>query len=145
MRISTTNGLNLLAVAGIGAMMIAAGADYHGTDGTPGVDPITTASVQGAPAFDGDRFMAVNHRTNVSCIIALHRADGYDVHRIEPSQACAGLDDRIAQARAWQENGRGMVVVTDHRGNRLMMLMRGDGFAWEVVDPSHLQISLAAY
>ena len=145
MRLSPTQGLNLFAIAGIGAMMIAAGMEQGNSNLPAGVDPMTTASIPGARPFEGDQFMAINHRNNSSCIIALHRAEGYDVHRIEPGQACATLDERMAQARAWQESPGGEVTVTDHRGKPLMTLMRGDGFAWEVIKPGNLQVSFAAY
>ncbi|MEL6437056.1 MAG: AprI/Inh family metalloprotease inhibitor, partial [Pseudomonadota bacterium] len=86
-----------------------------------------------------------NHLTNQSCVLALHRAPGYSVHRIEPAHNCAALGDEFVVARAWQESRTGEVVITDHRGETLMKLSRGDGFAWEVIKPVRIQASLAAF
>ncbi len=141
MRLNTTNMLNGISIAGVGAMMIA-GASF-GTN--PGIDPITTASVPTARPFSGDMFMALDHRTNQTCLFALHRDPGYDVHRIEPAKNCATLGTSFAAARAWREDRVGMVTVTDHRGNELLKLARGDGFAWEVVSPRNVEISFSAY
>ena len=144
MRFNTTQWLNGFAVAGAAAMIIAAGAGVPGS-APSGIDPMTTASVTPAPSASGDRFMALDHRTNIRCSFRLHRADGYDVHRVEPGSSCARLGDRFARARAWQETGRGTVTITDHRGTPLMRLAPGDGFAWEVVEPVNVKVSLAAY
>jgi len=144
MRLNTTQWLNGFAVVGAAAMIIAAGAVAPGS-APSGIDPMTTASVAPVPAAGGDRFMALDHRTNISCSFKLHRADGYDVHRVEPGSSCARLGDRFARARAWQESARGTVTITDHRGTPLMRLAPGDGFAWEVVEPVNVKVSLAAY
>ncbi|MBO6551925.1 MAG: hypothetical protein JJ926_07425 [Roseitalea sp.] len=144
MRFNTTQWLNGFAVAGAAAMIIAAGAGAPGS-APSGIDPVTTASVASAAAAGGDRFMALDHRTNISCSFTLHRADGYDVHRVEPGSSCARLGELFARARAWQESRRGTVTVTDHRGTPLMRLAPGDGFAWEVVEPDNVKVSLAAY
>jgi len=143
MRLSSTQWLNMLAIAGLGAMMIAAGAETRQA-GADGVDPITTASV--AARLDGrhaDRFTAIDHRTQMSCQFVLHRASGYSVHRIEPDASCGRLGVPFERARAWRED-RATVTVTDHRGETLMKLAPGDGFAWEVIEPSYLRVSLAA-
>ncbi|MEO0544281.1 MAG: hypothetical protein AAFY99_10730 [Pseudomonadota bacterium] len=116
----------------------------HGLQGSQ-VDPVTTASVPAVRPLEGNRFVAVNHLNNESCVLALHRAPGYAVHRLEPAHNCAAVGNEFAVARAWQESNRGEVVVTDHRGNELMTLIRGDGFEWEVVKPTRIQASLAAY
>ena len=145
MRLSSSQWLNALAVAGVGAMMIAAGAQTPGE--TPrGVDPIVTASTGPDGSRHGtDRFTVIDHRTQMSCPLVLHRAKGYDVHRIEPDPSCDRLGDSFARARAWREDGRGTVTITDHRCAELMRLAPGDGLAWEVVEPSHMRASLAAH
>lgn len=143
MGILSTQGLNILAIAGIGAMMVAAGVHAPNSDAQSGIDPITTAST--VVAHQGNRFVAINHITDQRCIFNLHRAEGYDVHRIEPDQNCDVLGAPFSIARAWQETGRDTVTVTDHRGAVLMQLAPGDGFAWEAIKPANLRISLAAY
>ena len=75
----------------------------------------------------------------------LHRAEGYDVHRVEPSENCQTVNPQLASARTWQENASGTVILTDHKGNALMRLGRADGFAWEVVEPRGMAISLEAF
>lgn len=142
MGIFTTQALNILAVAGISAMLVAAGARAPQDNAQAGIDPITTASTAG---HQGNRFVVIDHITDRRCIFRLHRAEGYDVHRVEPGQGCDEMGAPFASARAWQETGRATVTVTDHRGTVLMQLAPGDGFAWEAIEPQYLRISLAAY
>lgn len=144
MRFLSSQWLNALAIAGIGAMMIAAGAETR-QDAPDGIDRIITAStVPSSAVRDADRFLAIDHRTQMSCQFVLHRAEGYDVHRIEPGPSCHRLGDHFVRARAWREDRRHTVTVTDHRGSALMRLAPGDGFAWEVIEPGYLRVSLAA-
>lgn len=146
MHVSPHQWLNIAAVAGIGAMMVATGFDTGAFDRNPGIDTIITGSVPNNAAIAGaDRFMAIDHVSDRSCVMSLHRAAGYDVHRIEPGLACTELGDEFAQARAWREDGRGLVTITDHRGKTLLRLSHGDGFAYDVVQPRDLQVSLSAY
>ncbi|WP_306117581.1 MULTISPECIES: AprI/Inh family metalloprotease inhibitor [unclassified Roseitalea] len=146
MQIGPTQWLNIAAVAGIGAMMVAVSLDHTAGRGSAyGIDDIITGSISGGNGIDNDQFMAIDHLTDRTCIFSLHRAEGYDVHRIEPGLACAELGEAFARARTWQENRRGTVAITDHRGKTLMRLARGDGFAWEVVEPRGVQVSLSAY
>lgn len=139
MRLNSTHILNGVSVAGVGAMMLMAA-----MGSSPGIDPVTTSSIPGARPFQGDLFMAIDHRSDHSCMFALHRDPGYDIHRIEPADNCAGLGPDFARARAWQEDRLGTVTVTDHRGHVLMKLARGDGFAWEVVSPGGVEVSFSA-
>ena len=139
MRLNSTQILNGISIAGVGAMMVAAAAGS-----APGIDPVTTASVPAARPFKGDLFMAIDHRSDYACMIALHRDPGYDIHRIEPADNCAGLGEAFAGARAWHEDSLGTVTVTDHRGNVLLKLARGDGFAWEVISPGGMEVSFNA-
>ena len=143
MGIFSTQALNILAVVGIGAMMVAAGVQAPSGDTQPGIDPITTASTSAAHL--GNRFVAINHVTDQRCIFQVHRAEGYDVHRIEPAPSCDTMGAPFSIARAWRETGRDTVTVTDHRGIVLMQLAPGDGFAWEAIAPKDMRISLAAY
>lgn len=143
MRFLSTQWLNVLAIAGLGAMMIAAGAETR-TATVAGVDPVTTASITSRADWrHADRFTAIDHRTQMSCQFVLHRATGYSVHRIEPDPSCGKLGAPFQHARAWRED-RATVTVTDHRGMALMKLAPGDGFAWEVIEPANLRVSLAA-
>ncbi|MEL6201092.1 MAG: AprI/Inh family metalloprotease inhibitor [Pseudomonadota bacterium] len=132
---------NAFAVTGVVCMLFAA----HGFHANPGIDPTTTASVPAVRPLEGNRFVVINHLNNESCVMALHRADGYAVHRLEPAHNCAAVGNEFAVARAWQETKQGEVTVTDHRGNQVMKLVRSDGFEWEVVKPARIQASLAAY
>lgn len=143
MHVSPHQWLNIAAVAGIGAMMVATGLDTGAFDRAPGIDTMTTGAIPGAAG--ADRFMAVDHRTDHACVMSLHRATGYDVHRIEPGLACATLGDEFASARAWREDGRGLVTITDHRGKTLLRLSHGDGFAYDVIQPRDRHVSLSAY
>ena len=145
MRFSPTGWLNAISIAGIGAMMFAAGSGMSQNGLPVGVDPITTASVPASRPLQANQYVAIDHRTNRSCVLSLHRADGYDVHRIEPGATCADMSELFVRARAWQENQRGRVVITDHRGQPLMRLAPSDGFAWDVIEPRNLEITLAAY
>ncbi|MEO1702762.1 MAG: hypothetical protein AAFR71_11990 [Pseudomonadota bacterium] len=140
MRVNGPDALNALAVTGVVCMLFAA----HGLN-NPGIDPVTTASVPAVRPLEGDRFVAINHLNNESCVLALHRASGYAVHRLEPAHNCAAVGNEFAVARSWQETSQGEVTVTDHRGNQVMKLVRSDGFEWEVVKPVRIQASLAAY
>lgn len=132
--------LNAAAALGVGAMLLAAA----GFD-QPGIDPTTTASIPSVRPMEGNRFIAINHLTNTSCVLALHRAPGYAVHRVEPAQNCAAVGDEFVIARAWRETTQGEVTLADHRGKTLMKLARSDGFEWEVIRPASIQASLAAY
>ena len=149
MRFSATKILNAMALSGAAAMMVYG--SFYGDLGSanPGIDPITTASVKAhssqIPARLGDQFTVINHQANRACVLRIHRAEGYDVHRVEPSQNCVGVAPQLASARTWQENASGAVVLTDHKGNALMRLGRADGFAWEVVEPVNVAISLEAF
>ncbi|MEL6920672.1 MAG: hypothetical protein AAFO77_06550 [Pseudomonadota bacterium] len=140
MRLNGPDMFNAAAVAGVVAMMFAA-AGYQ----NPGVDPIMTASVPSVRPMEGDRFIAINHLNNTSCVFALHRAKGYAVHRIEPAKNCAALGQEFSTARAWQETNQGEVTITDFQGRSIMKLTRSDGFAWQVIKPARIQASLAAY
>lgn len=149
MRFSATNILNGMALSGAAALMVY-GAFYEGADPAHlGVDPITTASVQAHAATNvaelGNNFTVINHRDNRACVMKIHRAEGYDVHRVEPSQNCSSVAPELASARAWQENASGTVTLKDYKGNHLMRLSRSDGFAWEVVEPLNVAISLEAF
>jgi len=148
MRFSATNILNGVALSGAAALMVY-GAFYNGVEPNLGVDPITTASVQAHAASNiaelGNQFTVINHRDNRACVMRIHRAEGYDVHRIEPSENCKSVAPELASARTWQENASGTVTLTDYRGNHLMRLGRSDGFAWEVVEPLNVAISLEAF
>lgn len=138
-----------MALSGAAAMMVYGA--FYGDLGpaNPGIDPITTASVQAhasqIPARLGDQFTVINHQENRACVMRIHRAEGYDVHRVEPSENCAGVAPKLSSARTWQENASGSVILTDHKGNTLMRLGRADGFAWEVVEPVNVAISLEAF
>ena len=115
-----------------------------------GVDPIITASTKahaGATDFASiaDHFTVIDHVRNRTCVIQLHRSEGYDVHRIEPGASCGAVSPDMARARVWQENAGGMVTLTDYRGDVLYKMVLGDGVAWEVIDPSRAQISLDAF
>ncbi len=147
MQVSPHQWLNIAAVAGIGAMMVATGFETGAFDGEPGIDTIVTGSVTGgaAAAASANRFMAIDHRSDRTCVMSLHRAAGYDVHRIEPGLDCDALGSEFAAARAWREDGRGLVTITDHRGKTLMRLSHGDGFAYDVVHPGDRHVSLSAY
>ncbi len=149
MRFSATNILNGMALCGAASLMVY-GAFYNGIEpANPGIDPITTASVQAHTATNpvdlGNSFTVINHRDNRACVMRIHRADGYDVHRVEPSQNCTSVAPELATARAWQENASGTVTLKDYKGNHLMRLSRSDGFAWEVVEPVNVAISLEAF
>lgn len=149
MRFSATNILNGIALSGAAGLMVY-GAFYDGIEPrSPGVDPITTASVQAhvgsRTAALGDNFTVINHRDNRACVMRIHRAAGYDVHRVEPSENCTSVAPELATARAWQENASGTVTLKDYQGNHLMRLSRSDGFAWEVVEPVNVAISLEAF
>lgn len=149
MRFSATNILNGVAMSGAAALMVY-GAFYQDIDSDNlGVDPITTASVQAPAAAHaaalGNSFTVINHRDNRACVMQIHRAEGYDVHRVEPSQNCASVAPELATVRAWQENASGTVTLKDYKGNHLMRLSRSDGFAWEVVEPLNVAISLEAF
>ncbi len=149
MRFSATNILNGMALSGAAALMVH-GAFYDGVEASQlGIDPITTASIQAHTASNivdlSDSFTVINHRDNRACVMRLHRAEGYDVHRVEPSQNCASVAPELATARAWQENASGTVTLKDYKGNHLMRLSRSDGFAWEVVEPVNVAISLEAF
>jgi hypothetical protein len=89
--------------------------------------------------------MVVDHSANQTCIFALHRAEGYDVHRVEPAKTCQGLSRRLTDARAWQEMPNGRVTITDRAGVAILKLGPSDGFAYEVVEPSTLAMSLEAF
>lgn len=149
MRFSATNILNGMAMSGAAALMVY-GAFYEGIEpNNLGVDPITTASLQVHAASNvaelGDSFTVINHRDNRACVMRIHRAEGYDVHRVEPSQNCSSVAPELAGARAWQENASGTVTLKDYKGKHLMRLSPSDGFAWEVVEPINVAISLEAF
>lgn len=145
MRISWTQTLNAIAIMGVTGLLVVAGSQSNANSDNRGLDMMTTASVPVVRPVAGNLFMATNHTTNKSCILALHRAEGYDVHRLEPADNCRQLGDELAEARAWHENTLGNVTVTDYRGNELLQLARSDGFSWDVLKPSRLEISLNAF
>lgn len=144
MRFTGAQILNFSAIGGVIAMMSAAAVTGHDIN-DPGIDTMTTAGIPTARPIDADRFLAVDHTNNRTCMLALHRADGYDVHRIEPSDKCDGVGATFAEARTWREDSTGTVTVTDYRGNVLMKLARSDGFAWDVIEPRTVQASLSAF
>jgi hypothetical protein len=129
--------INGAAVLGISGMMAVS---YGIAD--PGIDTMTTASI--APPASADRFMVVDHAHNRTCIVALHRAEGYDVHRLEPGH-CGGMPVELGEARTWQDTEVGKVRITDRRGNVLMRLTADDRFGWNVVEPANLALSFEAF
>ena len=129
------NGAVILGVTGMAVL----GNPPGTAEGKP--DQTVTA------AFDADqasRFMVVDHVNSRTCIVALHRAEGYDIHRVEPGD-CAQMPAELAAARTWQDTPAGDVQITDHRGNTLMRLGASDGFAWEVVEPRNVALSFEAF
>ena len=129
--------INGTAVMGVAAM-VAVG---YGTAG-PGIDTLTTASV--IDLSRADHFMVVDHNRGRTCILELHRADGYDVHRVEPGH-CDNMPGDIAAARTWQDTERNHVRITDYRGNEIMRLAADDRFGWNVVEPKGLKLTFEAY
>jgi hypothetical protein len=122
-----TSGAAALGLAG----MMAVG---YGVAG-PGIDTMTTSSV--ATIDNADRFMVVDHAENRTCIVALQRAKGYDVHRLEPAN-CGNMPVELSRARTWQDTTKGKVRITDRHGKVLMRLSAGDKFGWTVVEPKGL-------
>lgn len=150
MRFSAVNIINCLTVTGVASMlMVGAYQDKEFVAGADGIDTMSTASVQAhaatMPTVSADHFTVRNHSDGRSCIIKLHRADGYNVHRLEPSANCASVDETLANARVWKESNDGLVAVTDRKGKDLMKLIPSDGFAWEVIEPTNISISLEAF
>ncbi|GAB4361703.1 MAG: hypothetical protein Kow0026_25020 [Oricola sp.] len=134
---SWTYWINGAAVLGITGMMAVS---YGIAD--PGIDTMTTASV--TPPASADRFMVVDHAHNRTCIVALHRAEGYDVHRLDPGR-CADMPAALENARTWQDTETGKVRITDRQGNVLMRLSAGDRFGWNVVEPAGLALSFEVF
>ncbi|QKV20314.1 hypothetical protein [Oricola thermophila] len=128
------NGAAVLGIAG----MMAMGSGIA----DPGIDTMTTASI--APPADADRFMVVDHARNRTCIVALHRAAGYDIHRLEPGK-CDGMPPALSEARIWQDTATGRVRITDRKGNVVMRLSADDRFGWNVVEPADLALSFEAF
>lgn len=144
----TATVLNSVALLGVGGVLLTT---TLAAQKSPGIDPMTTASIStGSDVSKVDiskatRFMVVDHSRNETCIFALHRAEGYDVHRVAPADNCVGLSKRLSDARAWQELANGLITITDRSGAPVLKLGPSDGFAYEVVEPTHLSMSLEAY
>ena len=134
---SWTFWINGTAVLGVAAMLAVS---YGAAD--PGIDTMTTASV--VDLSRADRFMVVDHARNTTCILALHRAEGYDVHRVEPG-LCDGMPQQVVSARTWQDTARDRVRITDRHGNVLMRLAADDRFGWNVVEPKKLSLTFEAF
>lgn len=148
MRWTPATVLNTIAIVGVGGVLLTA---TLSGEQSPGIDPMTTASIStGSDVSKVDistatRFMVVDHSQNETCIFALHRAEGYDVHRVAPAENCRGLSKRLSDARAWQELANGLITITDRSGTPVLKLGPSDGFAYEVVEPTHLAMSLEAF
>ncbi|MCI5074769.1 hypothetical protein [Oricola sp.] len=134
---SYTHWINGAAILGVAAMLTVG----YGI-AEPGIDKTTTASID--TLRQADRFMVVDHAHNRTCIVALHRAKGYDVHRVEPGH-CSGMPKELLTARAWQDTETGKVRITDHTGKVLMRLSAKDQFGWDVVEPKALSLSFEAF
>ncbi|MEM0900368.1 MAG: AprI/Inh family metalloprotease inhibitor [Pseudomonadota bacterium] len=144
MRFTPANVLNGIALAGVATIL---GSQFFIADPEPGIDPITTSSVSktSAPtAHKANRYMVVDHNASQTCLFDLHRAEGYDVHRVEPASNCDGLSNRIADARAWKEMANSTITITDRAGRPILKLGPSDGFAYEVIEPAGMQLSLEA-
>jgi uncharacterized membrane protein len=147
MRFTPANLLNGVAFLGVGAIIVTTLAGEQ----SPGVDMMTTASITASASSAlpnlqrANRFMVVDHQAGKTCIFALHRAEGYDVHRVEPAKNCKGVSQRLTDARAWQEMPNGAITITDRAGDAILKLGPADGFAYEVTEPSHLAMSLEAF
>lgn len=148
MRWTPATILNTVAIAGVGGVLLTA---TLGSEQIPGIDPMTTASISSGSEMTGinlqsaTRFMVIDHSQDETCIFALHRAEGYDVHRVAPAENCTGLSKRLSDARAWQELANGLITITDRSGTPVLKLGPSDGFAYEVVEPAHLSMSLEAF
>lgn len=97
-------------------------------------------------AFSGvaaDRFTVIDHRASETCVIAIHRAEGYGARRVEPGD-CGAMPGDLTSARTWQNTPAGDVRITDSDGNTLMKLAASDGFAWEVIEPRNVALSFEA-
>lgn len=129
--------VNGAVIMGVAAMF----AVGYGNAG-PGIDTITTASV--VDLSRANRFMVVDHARNHTCIVALHRAEGYDVHRVEPG-LCDDMPREVASARTWQDTERDHVRITDRHGDVLMRLAADDRFGWNVVEPKSLNLTFEAF
>lgn len=146
-RLNTTNILNGMAFGGVAALVLTGAMTGLPNDG---VDPITTASVSAhAKATDysglADHFTVIDHAHNRTCVVQIHKAEGYDVHRVEPGATCAALSPELASARVWKENAGGMVTLADLKGHALFKMVRGDGFAWDVIEPARAELSFDAF
>jgi hypothetical protein len=126
-----TNGAAVLGAVGVILLGGQAGK-------TPEIDNLTVASI--VQASNADRFRAIDHARNKSCMISIHRADGYDIHRVEPVE-CDDMPAALATARTWQDTSFGDVRITDRKGNTILKLGPSDGFAWEVIEPAGLAMS----
>lgn len=134
---SWTFWINGVAVTGVAAMLAVG---YGVAD--PGIDTMTTASV--VDLSKANRFMVVDHSRNNTCILALHRAEGYDVHRVEPG-LCEDMPSEVASARTWQDTARDHVRITDRHGKVIMRLAADDRFGWNVVEPKKLKLTFEAF
>ncbi|TCD11349.1 hypothetical protein [Oricola cellulosilytica] len=90
-----------------------------------------------------DRFTVIDHRAGETCVIAIHRAEGYGARRVEPGD-CGAVNGGLVAARTWQDTAAGDVRITDSDGNTLMKLAASDGFAWEVMEPRNVALSFEA-
>lgn len=141
--IGYTNWINGAAILGITGMLVMSHQPAETAPGAPGtrgeqtIDKIITAST-------ANHFMVVDHERSSTCVISLHRAEGYVIHRVEPGN-CGSMPAHLQEARTWQERGQGTVHITDRKGKVLMKLGPSDGFAWEVYEPAGLQVSFEAY
>lgn len=129
--------INGAAVMGVSAMMVVG----YGVAG-PKIDTLTTASV--IDLSSADHFMVVDHARGRTCILELHRATGYDVHRVEPGH-CDDMPGDVAMARTWQDTERNHVRITDHRGAVIMRLAADDRYGWNVVEPKGLKLTFEAF
>ena len=141
---------NIAAGAGVIALLTTAG--LVGPTNL-GIDPITTASTSDdkqaaenkGSVRDYDRFMVIDHSGRGTCLFALFRAEGYDVHRVEPGASCGTVAKRLPSARIWSEDAQGTVTIADRDGLPVMRLAPSDGLAYEVIEPANMALSLEAF
>lgn len=106
----------------------------------PGIDPIVSGSIPARAA--GHSYTISNAVANTACLAERGSPISSRSARFEAGADCDAVWPGLSKARTWTNNGDGTAVVADARGESILTVVDGDGFAYEAVEPADALITM---
>jgi hypothetical protein len=108
--------------------------------GGEAVDPIVSGSI---PAqSENNSYTISNTLANTACLGERGSRISSRSARFSAGADCDAVWPGLSQARTWTNNGDGTAVVADARGEAILTVVDGDGFAYEAVEPADAMVTM---